>query len=488
MAIKFLQLAKDYLKNLTVVNYIVIALLLGLSIFNFCTAVIPQIKESNREKNIENTFNIWWEETGIQSFKAVGLNPDEKLKHEEFEQYRERVLSESQTYIVEKRVEKMPAEFRTWWELNGGKEDFIQKTGRYPNEDDFRAELKKWIDSYTHKHLRYSLAFVPEDCNFANLFTSWILFPGALSFLIFAVLFYFAFFKLRPRFGLGVTLGIFLVAEILGGFIIKLFSSTSFFDHYASLRYMGGSLAIACMLGACCFNKNKQAVSNLTKYVSFVGIFIDIVVNCLCYSGLFTAVAIATPLMFGAGALAGIKIPERKKTKKELDAEAIKERILKSEKANQQDERRASNRKLITQGLYEAKEGRMDNAQRILGQAMSALLQEHPISIPDVNEYVKTLTAPTMFVEFECMQWLEWGEMAKNRNAMRAALVMFEKGIKRDLNPNMARHILYNIGEIRINQKIDVEEGAKYLEKVIQMNETDALALQAKKLLQTISK
>lgn len=488
MANKFLQALKKYLRELKAINYIVVVLLLGIGIFNFCTDVVPQIKENNREKNIEKTFNIWWEETGIQSFKAVGLNPDEKLKHEEFVQYRERVLSESETYIVEKRVKSMPSEFRTWWELGGGKEEYIQRTSHYPNDDDFRAELKKWIDSYTHRHLRYSLAFVPADFNYPCLFTTWVLFPGAFAFIIFAILFYFGFFKMCTRWGGPVTIGLFFAAEAVGGIIVQLLTATSFFNHYAGSRYMGGSLAVAFLLGASCFNKDKHAVKSLTKYVSFVGIFMDIVVNCLCYSGIFTAIAVATPVMFGAGALAGLKIPERKKTKKELENEAIKARMLKSEKANQEDEKKASNRRLITQGLFEAKEGRMDNAHRLLGQAMSALLQEHPVNIPDINEYVKTLTAPTMFVEFECMQWLEWGEMAKNRNAMRAALVMFEKGIKRDLKPNMARHMLYNIGEIRITQKIGIEEGINYLKKVIQMNDTDALALQAKKLLQTISK
>ena len=112
---------------------------------------MPQIKQGRYERGIEKSFNKWWEEEGANQFKVVGIEPTEKIRQEEFEQFRNRAFALKPSYIVEDRVEFMKKDFREWWEIKGGKEEFISKNNRYPSESDFRQELAKWIDSYTDK-------------------------------------------------------------------------------------------------------------------------------------------------------------------------------------------------------------------------------------------------------------------------------------------------------------------------------------------------
>ena len=77
---------KSFLKDLKVHHYIVIAIAVGIGIFNAVTALSPAIKQHNREANIVKTFEKWWEEEGAAQFIAVGLKADENTKAEEFEQ------------------------------------------------------------------------------------------------------------------------------------------------------------------------------------------------------------------------------------------------------------------------------------------------------------------------------------------------------------------------------------------------------------------
>ena len=51
----------------------------------------------------------------------------------------------------------------------------------------------------------------------------------------------------------------------------------------------------------------------------------------------------------------------------------------------------------------------------------------------------------------------------------------------------MARKALFTIGEIRVSQNLNPEEGIKRLQKVLELNNSDIFALQAKKLLQKFS-
>ncbi len=473
----------DFAKGLKVHHYIVFGLLLVIGIFNAVTALAPQIKQHQRETNIEKIFGQWWESEGAKQFESVGLKADEKTRTEEFEQFRDRYLKENGTLVVEDRIEEMKKEFREWWEIKGGKEEFTKEKGYYPKERDFSREQNKWIKAYTDKHLRYRLAFVPEDGDYDRLLTSWILFPGVLSFLIFAGFFFFAYYRLSDRWGVLPAVGISLGLALVGGILVSAFTATSFFDHYAVERYMGCSIALCFMLGAVAFPPSNDKVSTIAKAVAITGIILDMLVNWVVNGGIFGAVGLASLVAFGLGALAGSKIPRRLKTVQEHQADALAERLKKNATSNLLATRKAHNRALIDQGLDEANKAHYEAAQRILSQALNALLQEHPIDAPTVKKLADLMTSPSVFIEVPSAQWLEWGETAKSKTSLDSALVLLEKGLSLETNVTLARRALYNIGEIRVNRNWDLEQGVARLNKVLELGDGDILAVQARKML-----
>lgn len=478
---------KKLVKRFKMHHYVAFVAVLSVGIFNAVTIYSPIIKQNNREKNIAETFNKWWEEEGAAQFQAVGLKADEKTRAEEFEQFRDRYLQQNRTYIVEDRVKEMRQEFRTWWEIGGGKEDYVKEHKTYPNERDFNREQDKWIKAYTSKFPRYGLAFIPKDQNYGQLFTTWLLFPGMVSFLIFAVLFLFSYTLLCRRWGAAIATGIFVGIALIGALPVQVLTFTSFFDHYADSRYMGASLALAFMLGATCFHPRKGEVPHHVIAICVLGALLDMIANWKLYSGIFGAVAALTPALFALGALAGFKIPERTKSQRELANEALENRLRRNTGSNAVADRKAKNRQMFENGFTEVKAGRIENAQRIIAQAVSSILQEHPVVPEDVLLVAERLTGPDTYIDFPSLQWLEWGESAKNKNVMDAALLLLEKGLKLEKNANIARRALYNIGEIRILRGIDRDEGVRRLKQVIDMNGNDILAAQSKKLLEKVA-
>ena len=478
-----LEDVKEFAKGLRVHHYIVFGLLLAIGIFNAVTALAPQIKQHQRESNIEKVFDQWWESEGAKQFESVGLKADKKTRNEEFEQFRDRYLKENGTLVVEERIEEMKKEFREWWEIKGGKEEFSKEKGYYPKEQDFLHEQRQWIKKYIDKNIRYRLAFVPGDGEYDRLLTSWILFPGVLSFLLFAGFFGFAYYRLSDRWGVlpavGISLGLFLV----GGLLVSVFTATSFFDHYAMERYMGCSIALCFMLGAVACPPSNDNVSFLTKVVAIVGIGLDILVNCLVNGGIFGAVGLASIIAFGLGALTGAKIPRRLKTAQEHQADALADRLKKNAAANLLSARKAKNRALIDQGLDEANKGQYEAAQRTLSQALTAMLQEHPIDSTAIKKLADLMTSPSVFIEVPSAQWLEWGETAKSKTSLDSALVLLEKGLSLETNVTLARRALYNIGEIRVNRNWNLEEGIARLNKVLELGDGDIIAVQARKML-----
>ena len=169
--LKAKKIARHVLKRMTFKHYVIVVLLVALGVFNAVTALSPQFKQAKREKKIERTFNQWWEDEGMAQFIAAGLKPTEKIRNEEFEQYRERYLSENTSYIIEDQIARMRRDFRDYWENNGGKEAFSDANNRYPNEKDFENEFRNQTYYFTDKFLRYKLSFVPIRENFAFLAT-----------------------------------------------------------------------------------------------------------------------------------------------------------------------------------------------------------------------------------------------------------------------------------------------------------------------------
>ena len=478
---------KTFFKSLKVHHYIVISIAVAIGVFNAVTALSPVIKQNNREKNIVKTFEKWWEEEGAAQFIAVGLKADEKTKAEEFAQYRERYLKQNNTFIVEDRIEEMKKEFREWWEIGGGKEQYIQEHKVYPKENHFLAERDQWIKQYTDKQVRYALAFIPKDGDYGKLFTCPLLFPGILSFLLFLFFFPFAYMRLAERWGIAVTIGCTIAALVIGGFVVSLFTSTSFFDHYDTDRYMGMSPALAFLLGAVCFGRRKNSVSMPVRSVAIAGILLDSVVNIFANGGIFGAVALTSWIAFGVGCFGGMNIPNRRKTMAELRAEVLQERLRKNTSGNQQAARKKKTRERINEGFQEASKGAFPAARQLLGQAMSELLQEIPLDMDTTKKLAERMASPSLYIDIPSEQWLEWGGTARTKKCPEAALILLEKGLSTEKNVTLARRALYSIGEIRIMHKLYPEEGLVRLKKVIELDGGDILANQARKLIEKAS-
>ena len=93
-----------------------------------------------------------------------------------------------------------------------------------------------------------------------------------------------------------------------------------------------------------------------------------------------------------------------------------------------------------------------------------------------------------LYIEISSNQWLEWGEIAKAKNAPEAAIMLLKKGLSLEKDKNFARRALYTLGETCVTNKIELEDGIKRLQKVIEMNSTDILAKQAQRILDNVQK
>ena len=471
------------LKTLKPIHYAVVAVVIGLGVFNAVTGVMPQIKQHRYENGIEKSFNKWWNEEGADQFKLIGLEPNEKIREEEFVQFRERALAQKPSYIVEDRIETMKKDFREWWEVKGGKEAFMEQHNRYPKEADFQEELSQWIDNYTDKFVRYNMAFIPKKERYDRLLTSWMLFPGVMSYFVFAIFFVFAIVLLERRWQWYVLWGFVVGLALLGGLFVSVLTGTSFFDHYDGERYMGMSIALAFLLGACAFAPRKEMTSPIVSAACFGGLFLDMVANWFLNPGIFAAVTLLSPVCFGLGALAGKNIETRRKSRAEMKKAALEERAQRVSKRNPMAEMKAKTRALIETGFASAKGGQFEQAQRQLAQGMTQLLQEHPVDGAMVKMLAERMTSPALYIEILSNQWLEWGEIAKTKNSPEAAVLLLKKGLSLEKDRNFARRALFVLGETCITHKIAVEEGVKRLEKVIEMNQGDMLAKQAQRIL-----
>lgn len=474
---------KKYTKRLRVHHYIVFAMVLAIGIFNAVTALTPVIQQRELEKNIALSFEKWWQEEGMPQFKVIGLPVNDSARAIEFAQYRERVLSAGKSFDTEERIKSKKKEFREWWEIGGGKELYTKEHGVYPKEAQFEKELNIFIKNYTDQFPRYAMAFVPKEGEYGRLLTCWILFPSWASFLLFALFFLFAYIKLSDRWGVIVSLAIFFALAIFGGCIIDVFTGTSFFSPYVAERYMGASIALAFMLGATAFENNAASVPPAIRGAAIIGLILDVAVNWVVNPGIFGAVAVASIPFFGLGAFAGIKMPARRKSLSEQRKDALEIRMKRSAQRNITAERHAKTRENIDEGFGAAQKGHYDAAKLHLCQAMTALLQEQPLDYDTLKKFAERIVSPSLFIDVPSTQWIEWGGTAKSRGCVEAALSLFEKGLALEKDPKIARRALYAIGEIRIRHGIEPEEGKQRLEKVLELDDRDLLATQAKKLL-----
>lgn len=467
-------------------HYVILLLIIGIGVFNGITGISPYWQQYQQEKNIDATFDQWWKDAGAEQFRSVGLEPTEKIRNEEYARYRENTLSQNHTFIIEERVEEMKKEYLEWWENGGGKEKFMVQSGNYPTEKDYERSLFKHIQDYTQQFLRYNMAFVPNQGNYENLLTCWLLSPSPYSYAIFAIFLMFAFIQLERRWNFLLIIGTMAAAIVCGGILVSILASTGFFYLHAGERYMGMSLALAFLLGAAAFGPKRLEISQLISGIAVLGIFADMAINWLINPGIFGAVTVLTPVLFGLGAVAGLKIETRKKTKAERAAEAMEERLRRNAERDPVAERIEKTKNAIQNGLKAAKEGMHDNARLYLSQAISLLFQENPVDTVAIKKLAEQITSNSFFVDFSSNQWLEWGEIARTKKSPEAAIMFLKKGLSLEKDPHFARRALFILGEISLRNGIDKEDGIARLEKVIQMNESDFMAKQARRLLDSL--
>jgi len=453
-------------------HYLTLIALVAIGVFNFETTFDPTIQQLRQEKDIHQSFNKWWNEERAQEFKNVGLTPDDKLKKQEFELYKERYRVENPTPIVEERVEEMKGEFFEWWENQGGKEQYAAEHGSYPTDKQFEIERTKWINKYTDKFIRYRWAYQPSRGNTESWLTCGLLFPSAWSFIFFVIFFMFALMQLERRWNAFFVYVYAIVIAIISGFFVDLLVNTSFFSQFASGRYMGVSLMLCFLLGANTFDKEKDAIPSYVCKISEFGLVISMAIDWFLNPGIFNAVAVESPIFFALGGVAGFYMPHRK-------ASAATATRRENAEATTPGER---TRKMISNGLEAANNGENENAARLLQYGLTALLQEEPIKAQDVRDTVNRIAG--CYIEIPSTQWIEWGTIAKQKNVPESAIVLLEKGIAKEKDAGLLRRARFDIGELRIQTKLDVNVAMEYLSKVIEEKDDDKLAEEAKKLME----
>ena len=457
-------------------HYLTLLAIIAIGVFNFHTTLNPTIQKIRQEKDIHQSFDKWWNEERSQEFKNVGLTPDEKIKAQEFELYRERYQVENPTPIIEERIEEMKGEFLEWWENQGGKEQYAAEHGSYPNDKQYEAELKKWINNYTDKFIRYRWAYTPSRGNTESLLTCSLLFPSAWSFIFFVVFFMFAIMQLEKRWNALYVYAYAIVIAIISGFFVDLLVDTSFFGQFASQRYMGVSLMLCFLFGANAFDKEKDSIPSYVSKIAQVALVASMAIDWFLNPGIFNAVAVESPFFFALGGLAGYYMPHRAD-------ESSKRMAYSAQKTEETETPGERTRKTISKGIEAANNGESENAARLLQYGLTALLQEEPVKFMDVKDAVIKIAA--CFVDIPSTQWIEWGAIAKQKNIQDAAIILLEKGIAKEKDANVLRRAHFDIGELRIQTKSDVNSAMEHLSKVIKENDSDTLAEQAKKLMET---
>ena len=456
-------------------HYLTLLAIFAIGVFNFETTLDPQIQELRQKKEIYESFEKWWNEERSQEFKNVGLNPNDTIKAQEFELYKERYKVENPTPIIEDRIEEMKGEFLDWWENQGGKEQYAAEHGNFPTDKQYEAELKKWINNYTDKFIRYRWAYIPSRGNSESFLTCGLLLPSLWSFIFFAVCFMFALIQLEQRWNTLFVYAYAIVITIISGFFVDILVNTSFFEHFASQRYIGVSLMLCFLLGANTFDKEKDAIPSYVCKISEFGLAISMAIDWFLNPGIFNAVAVESPIFFALGGVAGYFMPHRS----ENDSTQTTDNAQRAEETVSPGERI---RNMITKGLEAANNGETENAARILQYGLTALLREEPVKFQDVKDAANKIAGS--YAEFPSLQWLEWGATAKQKNIPEAAIVLLEKGIAKEKDATLIRRAHLDIGELRIKTKLDINVAMEHLEKVLKEKDDDKLAEQAKKLME----
>lgn len=448
-----------------------ILFVIALAVINLAVQCAPSIKEWSRERKAVAHFDKYWQTEGAKTFRDVGVEPTDKIYKEELDSYLKKFHAANQPLVPEKRIEKMEREFREWWETSGKRSYAANEVS--PDEKLYQKELKRYIQGYTKNVLKFQMTYIPESSGIASLLTSWILFPSAISFLLFAGGFFLAMISLEKRWGF-LQAGIFLAAgTLVSNFVFAATLSITYFERYGNTPFMGMSLSLAMLLGCAAFGP-KREIPKFTPYAAILIILADILVNWNFNPNLYGLVAILDIPFFGIGALLGFKVPRLfcQKASPENDSKKI-ETI----------DPKKSLRKELDDAIDLANKAEYEHAAQILSEKFGKLFRENPLDTDTIGKTVEAMLYPHFFFPIPGMQWISWGSEAQKKNLPKIAVQLFEKGASLEEDGKVKRRALFYAGELRMRCHLDEKTGRDELEQVVQMDPTDILATEAKKLL-----
>lgn len=448
-----------------------ILFILVLATANIALQCSPYIREWSRERAAISQFEDYWKTEGAKRFRDVGVEPTEKIHSEELDSHLEKFHAQSEPLVPEKRIEKMEKDFRTWWETSGKRSYAANE--KSPDEKLYRSELARYIEGYTKNVPKFRIAYIPESSGFASLFTCWILFPGVLSFLIFAVGFLFAMKALEKRWGYPQSGIVFAAGTLAANVVFAATLPLSYFDRYGNTPFMGMSLSLAMLLGCAGFGL-KREVPKLAPYAAILLVLADALVHWNLDPNLYGWVAILEIPFFGLGVLLGNKMPRLLFQRSQSKAVPLQ--------TESEDPGKAL-RKSLEEAMDLADKAEYDHAAQILVEKFGKLFRENPIDAGSIEKYVEAVLYPHYFFPIPGMQWISWGSEAAKRELFPIAVKLFEKGAAVEEDEKVKRRALFYAGDIRLRHRLDEKTGCEELEKVVQMNPGDILATEAGKLL-----
>ena len=463
------------LKKVTPFTTIWICVFLVSVVATFFVRYAPQIQESYQIKKQENLFKEYWEREGKEKFKAVGLEPTEKIYQEELNEYLQSFLEKNPTVIPEKRVEELKVKFREWWETSGSY-SFVVKNIT-PTEALYKKEEAKYIKAYTDKQLVYRLTLNPKDLEISQVFFHWLLAPNFIILLLEFIIGLFIAKRVENRFGALISTGFLFITFFISALFLVLFAGTSFFSR-TETSYTGLSIGLALLLGIYCVQNVREKLERKNFVFAFSSLILLSGFIWFMCSGIYVAAILLSFGFFALGILLSSKLPALKRKQKVVLASSAKP------KENPIEVRKKQTRKDLDEGLSCAMRGDFALAGKYLSDAMHYLLLENPLDYPLVLDTVKKIVSPTLYIDISSIQWLEWGVSTYQKNAYEASLLLLEKALLTEKDKKLARKALYLIGDIRIRENLTPEEGVKRLKKVIEMDASDILAKQAEKLIQ----
>lgn len=452
---------------------ICIVFVLFLGVLNLKIQYAPELAEWSRDRAALKEFDAYWESEGAQKFKDVGVEPTEKIYTEERDAFMKKFHANNPTLVPETRIAQMTEDFQAWWETTGKKSYAVNEVA--PDEKLYKKELKRYIQGYTKNIPKYQLFYIPEDSSFASLLTCWFLFPNALSFVFFAIGFLFAMKFMEKRWGYLQSSLFFAIGILISGFAFAGTLSLSYFERYSDTPYMGMSLALSILLGIVAFGPKNTVAKPVTAGAIAI-LCADVLTNWNLNPNLYGWVAILEVIFFGIGAVLGVHVPY-------FTGSASSSKKGSSVPTETVIDPKIRTRQELKDAIDLANKAEYEHASEILSKYFGLLFRENPLDIPAIEKTVESMLYPHFFFTIPGMVWMSWGSEAVKKKLPKIAVDLYEKGISVEKDEKVRRRGLFYVGDLRLREHLEEEKGREALEKVIQMDSSDILANEARKLL-----